>query len=112
MDFKIEGNDLNELFHLVWVWSHNKGFLDNNNVPKQFMKCQEELGEGCSAYLKGKESELEDFLGDYFVTGIVLCHQLGKTPSDMLKIALNEIWNRKGKMVNGSFIKESDLSRK
>jgi hypothetical protein len=37
---------------------------------------------------------------------------LGKTPSDMLKIALNEIWNRKGKMVNGSFIKESDLSRK
>lgn len=112
MEYNIEGNDLNELFHLVLVWANNRGLIDSKNVPKQFMKCQEELGEGCSAYLKGKENELEDFLGDYFVTGIVLCHQLGKSPTDMLKIALNEIWSRKGKMVDGSFVKESDLVKK
>lgn len=104
-----EVKDLDRAFQLVFQWAKIRGLINPLNVPTQFMKCTEELGEGCSAYLKNNNAKLEDFLGDYFVTGIVLCHQLGKNPLDMLKIALDEIWDRKGELINGSFVKEEDL---
>lgn len=105
----MEIKDLNDAFDKVYEWANVRGLIDADNVPKQFMKCQEELGEGCSAYIKNKNTQLEDFLGDYFVCGIVLCHQLGKNPLDMLKIAIKEIWDREGQMINGSFVKSEDL---
>jgi hypothetical protein len=103
---------LDKAFELIFRWGKIRGLINPLNAPKQFMKCTEELGEGCSAYLKDDNAKLEDFLGDYFVTGVILCHQLGKNPLDMIKIALNEIWERKGQLVNGSFVKEEDLVKK
>lgn len=43
------------------------------------------------------------------VTIIVLAHQLDLDVTECLSIAYEEIKNRKGKMVNGTFVKEEDL---
>lgn len=43
------------------------------------------------------------------VTIIVLAHQLDLDVTECLDIAYEEIKNRNGKMVNGTFVKEEDL---
>ena len=55
------------------------------------------------------EAGLKDAIGDTLVTIIVLAHQLDLDVTECLSIAYEEIKNRKGKMVNGTFVKEEDL---
>ena len=43
------------------------------------------------------------------VTIIALAHQLDLDVTECLDIAYEEIKNRNGKMVNGTFVKEEDL---
>ena len=69
----------------------------------------EELGEVAACVSKGKsldETELE--LGDLQVTVIILSSLLGTTAEKSLERAYNKISGRKGKMVNGVFVKEGD----
>ena len=44
-----------------------------------------------------------------FVTLICIAEQLGLKFNDCLDYAYNEIKDRKGKLINGTFVKESDL---
>ena len=53
-----------------------------------------------------KNKEIIDGLGDSFVTLIILCYQLDLEPKQCLQSAWDEIKNRKGKTVNGTFIRE------
>ena len=70
------------------------------------LKVLEEVGETAGAMLKKKDIEIIDGLGDSFVTLIILCYQLGLEPKECLESAWNEIKDRKGKTVNGTFIRE------
>jgi NTP pyrophosphatase (non-canonical NTP hydrolase) len=94
------------LISLVKQWAEDKGLLKIENAPKQVMKVNEEFGELCSAILKGHSKETKDGFGDSFVTLIILCFQIGLDPTECLNYAWNEIKNRTGKTVNGTFIKE------
>ena len=79
----------------------------SENAPKQMMKVIEELGETAGAIAKNKATdEIQDGIGDTFVTLIILAYQLGLEPADCLEAAWNEIKDRKGKTENGVFIKE------
>ena len=70
----------------------------------------EELGETAGAILKHKKTdEVIDGIGDIFVTVIILSKQLGLDPTECLEHAWNEIKDRKGKTVNGTFIKQEEL---
>lgn len=83
--------------------------------PKiQWMRVTEEVGEIRDVLLKPTkftepQAALKDAIGDTLVTIIVLAHQLDLDVTECLSIAYEEIKNRKGKMVNGTFVKESDL---
>jgi NTP pyrophosphatase (non-canonical NTP hydrolase) len=71
------------------------------------MKVMEELGETMGAILKQKNTdEVIDGIGDIFVTVIILSKQLGLDPTECLESAWNEIKDRKGKTVDGTFIRE------
>ena len=70
----------------------------------------EEVGETASAVLKGDHAKVIDGIGDSFVTLIVLSKQLGLEPLYCLEVAWNEIKDRKGKMVDGTFVKESNVT--
>ena len=101
---------MDELVANVTAWAKEKGLLERKNAPKQMLKVMEEVGETASAILKNDHDKIVDGIGDSLVTLIVLSKQLGLEPSNCLEVAWNEIKNRKGKMVEGTFIKESGLN--
>ncbi|CAM0104880.1 MazG-like pyrophosphatase [Vibrio phage 159E36-2a] len=53
--------------------------------------------------------ELVDGIGDFNVVAVNLLERERKTLLDSFKSAWGEIWNRGGKMINGIWVKESDL---
>ena len=97
---------MNELIKNVKDWAEEKNLLKKENSQAQMLKVLEEIGETAGALLKNKNKEIIDGLGDSFVTLIILCYQLGLEPNDCLQAAWDEIKNRKGKTVNGTFIRE------
>ncbi|WP_323058328.1 MazG-like family protein [Limosilactobacillus reuteri] len=90
-------------------WAAQRNLLDKD-PHVQFTKIVEELGETSAAYNKQKHTELVDSIGDLLVTIVVFCHQVGIDPQEAYNYAWHQITNRKGKTVNGVFIKESDLN--
>lgn len=96
-----------ELITNISQWADDKNILSPDNAPKQSMKVMEELGETMGAILKNKNIEdITDGIGDILVTVIILSKQLGLEPNECLEAAWNEIRDRKGKTVNGTFIKD------
>lgn len=95
-----------ELIGNVTQWADEKGILKKENSSKQMLKVLEEVGETAGALLRSDDKEIEDGIGDSFVTLIILAGQLGYTPQECLLQAWNEIKNRKGKTENGIFIKD------
>ena len=100
--------NLIELTTQVEEWSIDK-YLDRADSSKQFLKVTEEVGEVASALARGNHEGLKDGIGDVVVTLIILAQQNGLTLEECLQCAYNEISGRKGRMVNGVFVKESDL---
>lgn len=102
-----------ELKNLVEEWSIKKDL--NKADPKiQWMRVTEEIGEIRDVLLKptkfsNAESALIDAIGDSLVTLIVLSQQLNVNIVEALEAAYNEIKDRKGKMINGTFVKSEDL---
>ena len=95
----------------VIQWAKDRNIFENSNAIKQINKTQEELDETLDALKRleqGEESILEvaDGIGDMLVTIILLANIVGLDSVDCLADAYEEIKNRKGKMVNGLFVKE------
>lgn len=122
-----EYSPFEELGEKVLNWAKEKDLLHEENADKQFMKFVEEVFEFKSEmdYLTriGQSSEevYSDYeqieaqenmkleMGDIFVTLIILCDQLNLDPIECLDRAFNKIKDRKGKTINGTFVKEGDL---
>jgi len=90
----------------VLVWAEDKDLIHEENAAKQLIKLQEEVGELCSAYLKGNKDEQIDALGDIRVVITILAAQLDLDIDACFDIAYNEIKDRKGVTKNGTFIKK------
>ena len=102
-------NTLEQLVKQVEQWSIDKN-LHNGNPDRQALKFYEEAGEVGAALSRNKLDDLKDGIGDTIVTLIILAQQHGMTIEECLQYAYDEIKGRKGKTINGTFIKESDLS--
>ena len=70
------------------------------------MKLLQEVGELSDSLCKGKD--FRDDIGDIMVVLINILVRNGLTIDECLEIAYNDIKDRKGKMVDGVFIKEGD----
>lgn len=99
---------MNELVLNVEEWAKAKG-LDKAESSKQFLKVTEEVGEVASALARNNREMLKDGIGDVIVTLVILAQQQGLTVEECLQTAYDEIKNRTGKMVDGVFVKASDL---
>ena len=100
-----------ELQKKVMEWADDRNIFENSDAIKQISKTQEELDETLDALKQlkqGEESILEvaDGIGDMIVTIILLAKMVGLDSVDCLADAYDEIKDRKGKMVNGLFVKE------
>lgn len=100
--------ELNTLVHCVEQWSINKG-LNKAEFCKQYLKVAEEVGEVAAALARSDMDTLRDGIGDSVVTLIILAQQNNMTLEECLQTAYDEIKHRTGKVVNGTFVKSSDL---
>lgn len=106
-----------ELRENVEKWAKDKDLLHRENIDKQFMKFVEEMFEFKAEMdfvdwkLNYKEPTFDLMLelGDVMVTLIVLSKQLNVDIVECLQLAYEKISKRRGKTVNGTFIKEEDL---
>lgn len=110
-----------ELKTKVEEWADDKDLLHEENADKQFMKFIEEVFEFKReidiSNLRRLVGDNKDFIsrdinlemGDIFVTLIILCNQLHIDCVECLQLAYEKISKRKGKTVNGLFVKEEDL---
>lgn len=106
-------NTFSDLITKVNEWADDRN-LKQADPKIQWMRITEEVGEIRDVLLKPTkftepQAALKDAIGDTLVTIIVLAHQLDLDVTDCLSIAYEEIKNRKGRMVNGTFVKEEDL---
>ncbi|MGX0054615.1 NTP pyrophosphatase (non-canonical NTP hydrolase) [Staphylococcus hominis] len=101
-------NTLDQLVKQVETWSVDKN-LHNGNPDRQALKFYEEAGEVAAALSRGQVDALKDGIGDTVVTLIILAQQHDMTLQECLQYAYDEIKGRKGKTINGTFIKEADL---
>lgn len=97
--------DMTTLTSLTWEWFEKKGL---NDPVMQLNKVIEEVGEIAHEITRGHRDtpELIDALGDSLVTLIGMCHHLKIHPAKALGIAYDDIKDRKGKVINNSFVKE------
>lgn len=106
-------NTFSDLITKINHWADERN-LKHADPKIQWMRVTEEVGEIRDVLLKPTkftepQAALKDAIGDTLVTIIVLAHQLDLDVTECLGIAYEEIKNRKGKMINGTFVKEDDL---
>lgn len=106
-------SNFEELKDKVVHWAFKRD-LHQADPKIQWMRVTEEIGEIRDVLLKPTKFEdpkqaLKDALGDSLVTLIVLATQLNLDLVECLEIAYDEIKDRKGKMLDGVFVKEADL---
>ena len=89
-------------------WAIDRG-LHTADPSKQMLKLMEEVGELAEGLAKNNPDAVKDAIGDAYVVLTILSMQLGMDIRQCVKMAYDEIKDRKGRMVNGVFVKESDL---
>lgn len=99
---------ITELTARIEQWAKERN-LHTADPAKQMLKLGEEFGELCQGMAKNKPDQIEDSIGDMYVVMTILSMQLGVSIEDCILGAYEEIKDRRGKMVNGVFVKESDL---
>lgn len=108
-----ENDSITDLIAKINHWADERN-LKQADPKIQWMRITEEVGEIRDVLLKPTkfnepQTALKDAIGDTLVTIIVLAHQLDLDVTECLNIAYREIRDRKGKMINGTFVKEEDL---
>ena len=93
-------------FELIREWADERGLYDKGDPKTQTLKLMEEAGEICRAVLKKDEPEIIDGIGDCVVVLTNLAHLCGVSIEYCIQIAYDEIASRKGKMINGTFVKD------
>ena len=92
-------------FQLIRDWADNRGLYDKGDTKTQYCKLIEEAGELGRAILKDNHVEFIDAIGDMVVVLTNMAMLGGTSIETCIDTAYNEIKNRKGKMKNGTFVK-------
>ena len=87
-------------------WAADRNLIEGSTPWKQVRKLIEETEELATALHENNVEETKDAIGDIQVVLAVMCCQLNIDIDDCREIAWNEIKDRKGKMVDGVFVKE------
>ena len=99
-----------KMFENIREWAKERGIYDKGDSKTQLLKLQEEMGELAKAILENDEPEIIDAIGDMVVVLTNLAHLNDVNIETCIASAYNEIKNRKGKMINGTFVKTDGLS--
>jgi len=99
-----------EILH--WIesivqWHHDRNLIEGANDKDQYMKLIQECGELSDNICK--QQDISDDIGDIMVVLINIAERNGLSLTHCLEVAYNDIKDRKGRMVDGVFVKEDEL---
>tara|TARA_R100000008_G_scaffold84430_2_gene71805 strand:+ start:17644 stop:18042 length:399 start_codon:yes stop_codon:yes gene_type:complete len=87
-------------------WHHERNLIDGSSDKDQVLKLMQELGELSDSVCK--EKDIKDDIGDMLVVMINICVRNDLSLYECLRTAYEDIKDRKGRMVDGIFVKEDD----
>jgi NTP pyrophosphatase (non-canonical NTP hydrolase) len=96
---------LNSTIARVAHWHEARNLIDGSTDAAQFTKLLEEVDE-LRGFIEGDGSNFKDHVGDILVVLINHCIRNNTTLEECLEVAYEDIKDRKGRMVDGVFIKE------
>ena len=99
--------NLEELVNKIAQWHRDRNLIDGSTDKDQYMKLIQEAGELSDNICKGRD--ISDDIGDMMVVLINIATRNNLTITECLDAAYNDIKDRKGRMVDGVFVKEADL---
>jgi NTP pyrophosphatase (non-canonical NTP hydrolase) len=99
-------SDIYDLQDAIQDWAIERNLYANSTPLQQTFKTQEELLELREAIVEGDINEVKDAIGDIIVTLVNIGFYYKLDLMQCAEHSYNEIKDRKGKMVNGTFVKE------
>ena len=99
---------INSQFEKIRNWSLARNITHGSTPQAQFVKLIEEIGELAEGIAKSRKDAVVDGIGDAVVVLTILAAQHGVSIEQCIETAWGEIQHRKGKLVNGTWIKEGD----
>jgi NTP pyrophosphatase (non-canonical NTP hydrolase) len=108
-DFALQDDTCCQVSHfdLIREWAEHRGIYDKGDQKTQYVKLMEEAGEVGRAILKDDLPEIKDGIGDMVVVLTNLAELSGLTIEECIESAYDTIAKRKGKMINGTFVKNN-----
>ena len=108
--------DYYTLVSLIEQWHKDRNLIEGSTSKDQVLKLLEELGELSQAVIQADSYDtpevpralIADAIGDMLVIMINICMRNNMSLVYCLDYADEEIKDRKGKLVNGLYIKEED----
>tara|TARA_B100001564_G_scaffold127381_1_gene106339 strand:+ start:190 stop:486 length:297 start_codon:yes stop_codon:yes gene_type:complete len=97
---------MQELIEKVEQWHVDRNLIDGANDKDQVLKLLQEMGELSDNVCKG--NDIRDDLGDMMVVMINIMKRNNISMEECLQVAYDDIKDRKGKMIDGIFVKEGD----
>jgi NTP pyrophosphatase (non-canonical NTP hydrolase) len=88
-------------------WHRDRNLIDGATDKDQLAKLIQEMGELSDNICKGKD--VADDIGDMIVVLINIAERNNLSLTDCVNHAYNDIKDRKGKMIDGIFVKEGDV---
>jgi hypothetical protein len=102
-----DSDNLVRLIGKVVGWHHDRNLIDGSTDKDQTLKLLQELGELSDSVCKGKD--IRDDIGDMLVVMLNITERNRVSLGECLERAWQDIKDRKGKMIDGIFVKEADL---
>jgi len=91
----------------VSQWHKDRNLIEGSTDKDQVLKLAQELGELSDSVCKGKD--ISDDIGDMLVVMVNIAERNNLTLTHCLQEAWIDIKDRKGKMIDGIFVKEEDF---
>ena len=98
---------MENLVELIEQWHHDRNLIEGFTDKDQYLKLIQEAGELSDSICKGKD--IRDDIGDMMVVLINIMARNNLSMQECLQVAYDDIKDRKGRMIDGVFVKESDL---
>lgn len=95
-----------QLIDRIIQWGEDRNLIKGSTPERQVKKTQEELDELKEAIGEENGEAIIDGIGDVAVTLILIAAQFGFRFEDCIAAAYEEIKDRKGRVIDGLFVKE------
>lgn len=105
--YEMEWDSLIKMVEDIKKWHYDRNLISGSTDKDQVLKLIQEVGELSDNVCKGRD--VADDIGDCLVVLINIAERNKLSLSECAHQAYNDIKDRKGRMVDGVFVKEGDM---